>query len=277
MSQFNLTFKRILKQPGFMAAFIILLVAALGLNATAKFMKLHFKKIAVPLAQPLDDIPQVLGTWYCVSKDQLSDEMEQELQTQFYVMRYYIDSTVVTMEDIEKFKGKSPAEAVAITNDLRLRYKESLDRAMISFAVTYHTGKADTVAHIPERCYTADGFQPTAIEQEIWDLPKTGRYPDYDNKVRYISFEDQSGATSVKRNVSYFFNVNGRYESDPTRVRISLQNLFQRYGYYSKIELMIQDRDREKSGKVMQDFLKHAMPAVEACYPKWSDYESKSK
>ena len=276
MSQFVQSFQKSLKQPGFLVAFIVLFLSAVGLNATAKFLKLQFKKKPVELSKRLENIPLEIGTWKCISKDQLSDEMEQELQTNKYVMRFYVDSSVIAAEDIKLYDGKSAAEIATISAALRDKYKDRFGRAIISFAVTYHTGKADTVAHIPERCYTADGFEPKEANEEIWPLPESKKCPGYENKVRYISFEDQSGRTRVQRNVAYFFNVNGRYESNPLKVRYTLQNLFQRYGYYAKIELMIQDPKREESAEAMQRFLKDAMPAIEDCFPNWADYEKKT-
>ena len=86
-------------------------------------------------------------------------------------MRYYLNSAVVEKDDIAEFDKKSNKEAMGLLAKLRYKYKGKLDRAIISFAVTYYTGKADTVAHIPERCYTADGFQPTEIQTVRWNLP----------------------------------------------------------------------------------------------------------
>ena len=265
--------KKVLSQPGFLVAFIVLLVSSIGLNATAKFLKLHFKKQPVPLIHSLETIPQVLGDWVCVSKDQLSDDIEQELGTNKYIMRYYVNSSVIRKEDIALFEGKSSKEVMGLTGDMHRKYKD-FDLAFLSFAVTYYTGKADTVAHIPERCYTADGYEPTATTDEPWNLPTT-KYSTPVRDVRYISFEDQSGKSRVTRNVAYFFNVNGDYTSQPLEVRYKLQNLFQRYGYYSKIELMIQDPRREESAAAIKNFLKFALPEVENCLPDFKGkYES---
>ena len=275
------SFQRILRQRSFVVAFGVLLFAAVGLNAATQFMKLHFKKLPVPLARPLEGIPasigadaKGLGGWICISNDQLGDEIQQELGTDKYVMRYYVNSAVVEEADITQFEKKSNKDAMALISKLRQKYRDKLDRAIISFAVTYYTGKADTVAHIPERCYTADGYEPTSTTTETWDL-KDQQSPDGKLKVRYISFEDQAGAQSVKRNVAYFFHANGSYTSDPSEVRIRLQSLFRKYGYYAKIELMVQDPDREKAADAMRDFLVHALPEVEKCLPDYSKLKDK--
>ncbi len=261
------------RQPSFLVAFAVLLLAAVGLNAATQFMQLHFKKLSVPLAHSLDTIPMTFptkfGSWVCVSKDQLTDDIQQELATDQYVMRYYLNTAVVEKSDVASFEGKDNHERMTILAKLRDKYRGRLDRAIINFAVTYYTGKADTVAHIPERCYTADGYEPTESITERWDL-KDKQSPDGNLDVRYISFDDQAATAKIRRNVGYFFHVNGGYTSDPKRVRIALQNLWEKYGYYAKIELMIQDVDREKSAEAMQEFLTAALPDIEKCFPNWA-------
>ena len=269
MSHFISMFKRLFRQPGFIAAFAVLLLAAVGLNATTQYLQLHFKKLPVPLAHSLEMIPETLGKWICVSKDQVTDDVQQELGTNMYIMRFYINSEVVEKDDIAVFAGKDSRARIEYLSKLREKYKNRFDRAVISFAVTYYTGKADTVAHIPERCYTADGYEPTETQTERWHIGLPSR-PDGDMDVRYISFEDQVSASRVTRNVAYFFQTNGEYTSDPTVVRLKLQDLFRKHAYYSKIELMIQDKEREESAAAMRDFLTAAMPEVEKCLPNWS-------
>ncbi len=266
--------KRMMKQPSFVVAFVVLLLAAVSLNATTQFLQLHFKKLPVPLAHSLETIPTTVGSWVNVMKDQLSDEVQQELGTEKYIMRCYVDTSVVSKDDLLAFEGKDNVRRMVELGKLRDKYHRTIDSAIISFAVTYYTGKADTVAHIPERCYTADGYEPTETETEMWDL-KSERWTKHNPGVRYISFEDQAGTARVRKNVAYFFHVNGEYQSDPKWVRIALQNLFQKHGYYSKVEVMVQG-DREKAAVAMKDFLTKALPEVEKCLPDWSQFDGKN-
>lgn len=268
------TVVRLFRQPSFLVAFAVLLLAAVGLNAATQFMQLHFKKLPVPIARSLELVPMRIGSWQCISKDQLADDVQQELDTDQYIMRFYVDTSVIQREDMAAFEGKDNKAVAALLSKLREKYRGRLDRAIISMAVTYYTGKADTVAHIPERCYTADGYEPQRIQNERWDL-KTPQSPDGKLDVRYISFEDQANTARVIRNVAYFFHVNGKYTNDSTVVRLALQNLMAKYGYYAKIELMIQDKDREASGQAMQDFLISALPEIESCLPDWSKVNQK--
>jgi hypothetical protein len=87
--------------------------------------------------------------------------------------------------------------------------------------------------------------------------------------VRYIKFQDQTDR-QPDRNVAYFFQVNGAYECDPIRgVRIRLQDLRERHGYYAKIELMNQVKDESAAKAAMTDFLSAALPDIERCLPDW--------
>jgi hypothetical protein len=139
---------------------------------------------------------------------------------------------------------------------------------VVNVAVTYYTGLVDTVAHIPDRCYIADGYQPSRYEQPTWLIEtESGTRP---LQVRLINFEVQTGFSKVTRSVSYFFHVNGRYESDPLGVRRSLQNLFERYGYYAKVELMTLLPNPDESARVMTDFLSVALPEIEKSWPDWN-------
>jgi hypothetical protein len=260
--------KRLIKQPSFLVAFVVLLLAAVGLNAATQFLQLHFKKQPVPLAHSLDNVPPLIGTWVNVLKDQLADDVEQELGTDKYVMRVYLNTSQVDRADVAAFDDPKldNKDRLVLLGKLRDKFKGRLDGAIISLGVTYYTGKADTVAHIPE------GYEPTDAQTESWDL-RSKQSPDGKLDVRYISFEDQAGTQRVKRNVSYLFHVNGHYTADANVVRIALQNLSQKYGYYSKVELMIQDNapdGRDKARESMQNFLTYALPEVEKCLPDWS-------
>jgi uncharacterized protein YsxB (DUF464 family) len=77
--------------------------------------------------------------------------------------------------------------------------------------------------------------------------------------------------------VAYFFQVNGVYVSNPEAVRLRMQNLFQKYGYYLKVELMTMDQDHERSANTMTDFLNVSLAEVEKSYPDWNKYSVGSK
>jgi len=287
MTSTSAMLKGMFKQPAFLITVIFLIVAAAGLNVTVQGMKLHFKKQSVPLrmypgtdlsqplrkaaleANPLKSIPERFGHWVQVSEDlPLSHEMEDVLQTRVYVFRDYLDVDKAGDETLKQFDGKHGNERLSLIRGLQLAHPDWV----MNCAVTYYTGGADTVAHIPDRCYIADGFQPTTYDDARWALSDGGSGSSTrEVPARFIVFEDQAGGSRqlVTRNVAYFFQVNGHYESDPLQVRKGLQNLFEKYGYYAKIELMTVTKDTTLARETMIDFLDSALPQIEKCLPDW--------
>src|SRR5690606_3547664 len=123
--------------------------------------------------------PQTLGPWQMVSTDvRINEEVEHALGTQEYIFRDYVDSRVV------------PADSIALIREMDIdRRRVALARiaddhptAVVNLAVTYYTGLVDTVAHIPDRCYIADGYEPSEYQVVDW---QTGSDP---TPVRYINF-----------------------------------------------------------------------------------------
>lgn len=261
-------------QPGFIVAAVILAAAAIGLNTIVSAMQLRFKKEPVPLAQYgklLNTIPERLGDWVQVSKDAPIDkEIEDALATTQYVFRDYVNTRIVS--NIGQFEGKSFSERKV----LLARLQAAHPNAVVNCAVTYYTGGADTVAHIPERCYIADGYQPSQQPDVIsvpLAQPHLGPNPSDPIGMRFINFEDQTAAGRVTRQVGYFFFTNGHYESDPIRVRTTLQNLRYKHGFYSKIELMTVLGDPAAAQETMKQFVSAALPEIERCMPDWNSVE----
>ncbi len=264
-------------QPGFLLAAGILAFSAVGLNVAVSALQLHFKKQPVYPVADLSTVPARLGPWVQVSKDEPLDHAIQEtLGTDLYVFRDYVDSRKVTPEELAAFDGKDSRER----KDLVGRLQMARPDAVINCAVTYYTGMVDTVAHIPERCYVADGYQPSSHQTRTWDEgpafagnPGPGGEPSHDLDVEYINFEDQTGAARVTKRVAYCFFADGRWESDPIGVRERLQDLRSKHGFYSKIELMTIIPDADTCERVMRDFLAYALPPVQKCYPDWNSVE----
>jgi hypothetical protein len=254
--------------PAFLLVAALLLLGAVGLNTAVPAMKLHFRKEAVPLRRPLTSLPVRMGHWVQVSVDRpLQEDVEEVLGTKEYIYRDYVDDRVVSASQIAEFQDKSYNERRGMLAQLQQEHPN----AVVNLGITYYTGLVDTVAHIPDRCYIADGYEPTSYDIVSWPIAAgiPGRSADPDVQVRFINFQDQVGRTRLKRSVSYFFHVNGHFESDPLNVRRRLQNLLQKYGYYMKIETMTLIQNKEQSASVMQDFLTAVLPNVKECLPDW--------
>jgi hypothetical protein len=227
-------------------------------------LQLSFRKQAVSLQKPLSHIPERLGPWVQVSVDtRLRPDIEHTLGATEYIFRDYLDSRLVSEEVLRKFVGVSDEERGRMIGALLQKHPE----AYIHVTVQFYTGMVDTVAHIPDRCFIAGGYEQTEYKVAQWACfaGKPGENP----AARYIQFEDRIRPGQLPRQVAYFFHVNGRFENDPLEVRQVLQDLFERYGYYSKVELMTLTPDRTKAAGVLNDFLTHALPEIEKALPNW--------
>jgi hypothetical protein len=253
-------YKQAFASKPFLVAVLVLLIVGIGMQFMTTFMKVYFKKEPVPLRLSLLKLPSKVGPWTMVAQDQpLQADIEEALGTKEYVFRNYVDPRVIGTERVKNLLSL-PEEKQRIELEL---IERQYPRAVVHFAVTYYTGLVDTVAHIPDRCYIADGYEPSKYDVEKW--PISG---DRSVEVRFINFEDTGGfASKQSRNVAYFFQVNGAMESDPLGVRRRLQNLLNRHGYYAKVELMTQLGDREQAARTMQDFLGYSLAEVQKCLP----------
>jgi hypothetical protein len=167
--------------------------------------------------------------------------------------------------------------------DRLIQLRNKNNNAVLTVAVTYYTGKVDTVPHVPERCYVADGFQPQVFDKRDWALGTLANGQARTVPVRFIDFEDQTSRGAQNRCVGYFFHANGKYEEDPDVVRVRLQNLLERYAYFAKIEVMtllpprpgtaandsLKNKDRANAEAAMQNFLTSALPEIEKLLPDW--------
>jgi len=267
----------VLRQPAFLIVAGALLVAAFFLNVAVGYMQIHFKKEPVVLAHELGTIPSRIGTWVQVTQDQpLDSEMQDVLGTNKYIFRDYVDERILGASVQERFKDKDADTRRKISGEIRQKYPN----AVISLSVTYYTGMVDTVAHVPDRCVTADGYEPRTYDTVNWpiarDLPAPLKNSGDNIKIRYINFEDQTGAANVPRSISYFFHVNGEFACSPLDVRGKLAELWEKKAYYAKIETMTTMENTEESAKVQTDFLTAALPEVVRCLPDWEKEHGKA-
>jgi hypothetical protein len=308
MTSFFTSARRALRQPAFLIVAVILLGCAVTLNSVVAFMAVHFKKI--PLAMRVhslrEGIPHTLEIlpdkdhpdkefpngirWVMVSVDHPIDaDIEHTLLTSEYIFRDYVDAHEVSADDIRYLKDASEDER----NHKLMELRQSKPAAVIRMAVTYYTGLVDTVAHVPERCFVSDGFEISSSENEQASLAcADGKTRDIE--YRFLGFEDQAVVglemPRVARNVAYFFHCNGGYTSSSMVVRRRLQDLFEPYGYYAKVELMtaatlipgrehalIQPNSPDATRKAMRGFLRAALPEIEKCLPDWDALHAKKK
>src|ERR1700742_5021057 len=128
-------------QPGFLIAVAILAVAAVGLNGAVSALQLHFKKLPVPLKMDLSLLPEKMGDWVQVSKDEpLDKELQDALATDKFIFRDYVNSKLVSKEQIDQFNGQGSNERKKLLAEIQAVNP----KAVMNLAVTYYTGGADT-------------------------------------------------------------------------------------------------------------------------------------
>lgn len=279
--------KKWFTRPAFVAAVVVLGLAAVGLNAATQALEVYFKKEAVPLRHKLDGpdgIARTLGPWVMVKEElSLDPDLQHNLGTDQFAFRTYVNRDMLENcktfkpEDLDKFEGADEQTQ----GKLLALIQSDMPEAIIHFQMTYYTGLVDTVTHIPDRCMIAGGYQPTSYDVKAW----TFTLPDgstRDLSFRFINFEDQTGTSKLPTRVAYFFHCNGDYDDDHVDVRLRLQNLFERHGYYAKIELMTHGKmsdsaDTEPSLQSVTDLLSHALPEIERCLPDWNKVKASVK
>jgi len=268
----------VLRGP-FLAVVIILALAAVGLNGSVGLLRLHFKKEPVPMQQKFSQaIPPIIDDWVEIAREEsLPADMLQALDTNEFLFTNFVNAGKLNRTP-EGLRREAAGMTLPRQKELLSELARKNPPAVLRVSLTYYTGKADTVAHIPERCYVGDGFDTVNSRNETWPLGRglggveSTPLPQ-ELRVRFITFEGERD--NIPRHVAYFFHVNGRYEADSLAVRAQLQNLFARYGYYAKVELMCIADNRSVADvkQSMQDFLRSALPRIEAALPLWSRYE----
>lgn len=266
---------------------LLLLVGAVGLNATMASLKLQFRKEAVELREPLATIAPTLGPWVQVSIDRrFPPDIEHELGTQEYIERQYVDTRHADPDVLAEWES-----ADRKTDELRSKLLASVLRndpmGLVRLHVAYYTGSVDTVPHIPDRCMLGGGFE--MLDRGVATLPAKPLEDDtlgtrpLDVSLSRFQRPEGNGGAMRTTNVAYFFEVNGDYEHDAiTGVRKRLQNLFETHAYFAKIEVAVDvpgttpDPDAALAKGRLADFLSHVLPNVEQCLPDWEQVKAQA-
>ena len=268
VGQRHSVWRQLLGDRRFLAVAVLLAIAAAGLNASVQFLKLHFRKEPVPMRQEFAKaMPEIIGNWVQVARDETLDhDFLVALATDQFLFCSYVDAAAFGQTPQAMRKQLVEGKTLMAQREELGRLMMNKPAAVVQLGLTYYTGKADTVAHVPERCYAGGGYDPVNPGEEPWGL---GR----ELWVRTIGFESQASRQGVS--VAYVFHANGHYEPNSLKVRAALQDLFQRHGYYAKIELSCNTRDSGAATASMKRLLEQALPSIEQALPDWEQYRSK--
>lgn len=247
----------------------MLIIIGIGQNSVIAATKYVLIRQPVPLVRPLFEVPAEVGDWKMVREHpRLSKEMQDELGTDKYFTREYVDTTLP--------KGDPSA--------------------MAQLHVAYYTGTTDTVPHVPDRCMLAGGAEyrdKRVVDMQV-SIPGTIEDPDSDNllvpaqltrRVRLPEDEfsgtlftyafEQPNGESKEHNIVYFFLANGKMLSTAQHVRVQGFDVRDRYGYYFKVEVRWPGiADQAEAIKRTEAFLEAILPELLACLPDWVDVKA---
>lgn len=191
----------------------LLVAAAVSMQAVARYFQWNLRKQAVPLKKPLSALDtRKLGPAYRphpIQPPLLDEENVQALGTSEYLLLRLVDTR------------RARTDPLCVANVF----------------VTYYTGQPDMVPHVPDECYLAGGYDPAGTPEDTF--VSLSEAPQDRIPVRAVQF--QSRDTLNRPTVLYFFHVNGEYRTSRTGVRLRLANLWERHGYYAKIEVTFTD------------------------------------
>lgn len=244
---------RLLRQPAFLICVVIVGVCAAGLKVGADRMKWKFRKESVDLRKPLDQLDvSLLGSYELINKQEIPDEIEEELGTKEYIQWTLRDTSV----------------------------KKGQPGATVNLFITYYTGSPDQVPHTPDWCYVGGGGQIESKRNTTIRVPALDGQADHDSdgdvlplRILDVAMPSHTGVRSVQ--VAYFFSVNGDYKCTRNEVRVRQSRLTDRYAYFAKVEVSISGADElgdERMLAATQKLLEKLAPLLAAEY--WPDWQA---
>jgi len=232
----------------------LLALGTLGMRVLENSLHLTFDKPPMPLVKPLAQVKRHLGVGPRYVADRPDDAMEegtlQVLGTKDYLLRQYTDVTKQTGQP----------------------------GSILSLNVNYYATGSST-PHVPEICWAGSGLQEAKELRKEFTVSGVHRADGTvkDIQMRMISFYTQtdngfSDGTEQKsvvyKNVAYLFEVNGDCVATPKEVISSFWKASNKHAYHTKVEVTVQTPcTQDEAEKVVSDFIREALPAVEECLP----------
>jgi hypothetical protein len=228
---------RVYLQPAFLICVVVLAIAA---GASKKFGVI--KKEFLPLKKSFDGLDESrLAPYKIIEKLKIENEdILKALGTQDYI-QWVLEDT------------NAPAGS-------------TVKRLMLF--VTYY-GRPDRVPHVPEECYTGGGFQILAQDGVTFNVKNAGFERKIEGEYRdFGSVKADFRQRLDKFPVLYFFNVSGDYAGSRGKARFALnKNLFRKYTYFSKVELVFNQTlatpSREEAVTAGEKLLAVVLPILE--------------
>lgn len=244
----------------------VLLAAWLGLGTMVRTSKLVLIKEPLPMRAELRRLPIQVQSWEMIQDTPpLSSDIIETLGTDQYIMRWYRD---------RNWSGAAGADLAV-------------------FHGTYYTGQPDTVPHVPDRCFVANGRRPVETRRVTLQLGGDGyqatdagywigtsllasqlkqsppHLPSLTIPATIFRYEAPEHPGKVS-SVIYFFVANGRFMASPIEVRKLGFAPWDRYCYYAKVEVELPFvGDEALAVERAGQFLSVMLPEMMSCLPDW--------
>lgn len=268
-----------LKNPAFLTAMAVMLLAAVGMSAGIKAMGIYLRKLPIyaPEGRELRSLPTETANWIREGADRIEEaETESTLGTKNYVTRVYV--------------MKNPPEGKRIAVELHC---------------AYYTGMIDTVPHVPDRCFVGGGMQisqaaaviPLPLDASAWTLDsfvpddlkgrihrvRLGEHSSRpgamvrlprdakDIKFRAGAYKTPSGQPIT---AGYFFIANGGTVAEAEAVRLLAFDLKADYAYYLKVQFNTAGGETpEELATLSASLLNDLFGDIMLCVPDWVEVE----
>jgi hypothetical protein len=200
---------RIFRQPAFLVCCLVLGASAASLKIASNKLQWYFRKFPIALQKPLDQLDTTrIAPYRLVRAVDIQEEIIEELGTRDY-LNWQIEDTSVPEKD---------------------PFRNAL------LFVTYYTGNPDKIPHTPDVCYVGSGGQVQQGENVKISVPNCGA--DNDTvPLRLLRINLPGAIGRHDQIILYTFSVNGTYCATRNEVRLKQNNLYDRYVYFSKVEM----------------------------------------
>lgn len=242
----TMTGKSGLWTPQFGAGVFVLLTAALFLTIGRTQGWLRVLKLAAPIRRPLEQFSTTIGPFRLTLQPRLKPETEQELGTHEYASW--------RMED------------TSAPHDAPWR--------VVNLSVTYYTGKADQVPHVPDECLYQGGREQVGSTGALKFLVPGSDRKKVEVPVRSLLFRDPNDGLGLRD--FYTIRCNTDYYDNRDRVRLRMADVTEKHLFYSKVELAYSVNMADDRPDQFMQAARHAfetvLPALESEF--WPDWES---
>jgi len=248
------------KNGGFIACVALLAVFAFSFDVLVTKKGVQFRKEALPLRKPLENLDQSqLAPYRLLRPSHLQQDMVNQLGTDQYVLWLMANP----------YRSDGTLRDIANHPD----WAKPSWPWRINFFVTYYTGTPDAVPHVPETCYAGSGHQLTRQSPDEVIVPMGD--DEIVVPIQVLEFEKAGELVQNRRVVIYTFHANGAFRADRTAVRRAVSFPSSRYAYFSKLEVSLdigaEDKARDEAVASSKRFLQTAIPVL--LNDHWPDWE----